>query len=257
MNKLTYNGTDIRDRDEILCLTDMWKAAGSHEEQRPAQWARHTEGRVFIEYVAASLNLTAEQVYNVSRGRHGGTWAHWQISLAYAKYLSPEFHMWANSVVRAHMENQHALGEKPASASQISEIVKAVVTTLLNPVEHELGDLSQHVAGMIPIADPRLRAVPNRMTVREALDRAGARTTGRRSLHSRISHALRKLARQRNLPVYPMPHVASTTLLFPVDLVNEFMAGVGDRWVAEHNTDQPVLQYPLPFPPRPGQELRV
>jgi hypothetical protein len=30
--------------------------------------------------------------------------AHWQIALAYAKYQSPEFHMWCNEVVRAHME---------------------------------------------------------------------------------------------------------------------------------------------------------
>ena len=28
------------------------------------------------------------------------TWAHWQLALAYARYLSPAFHAWCNSVIR-------------------------------------------------------------------------------------------------------------------------------------------------------------
>jgi len=39
-------------------------------------------------------------------GRSGGTWAHWQIGMAYAKYLSPALHAWFNSIVRAHMERR-------------------------------------------------------------------------------------------------------------------------------------------------------
>ncbi|MDO9713867.1 KilA-N domain-containing protein [Paracraurococcus lichenis] len=35
-----------------------------------------------------------------TRGRYGATWAHWQLALAYARYLSPEFHLWCNTVVR-------------------------------------------------------------------------------------------------------------------------------------------------------------
>ncbi|MBL6459160.1 KilA-N domain-containing protein [Belnapia sp. T6] len=39
------------------------------------------------------------------RGRFGGTWAHWQLALSYARYLSPRFHRWCNIVVRAAMEH--------------------------------------------------------------------------------------------------------------------------------------------------------
>ena len=42
------------------------------------------------------------------RGRHGGTWAHWQLALPYARYLSPAFHLWCNTVVRAAMERPAA-----------------------------------------------------------------------------------------------------------------------------------------------------
>ncbi|MDF3606332.1 hypothetical protein PE067_09390 [Paracoccus sp. DMF-8] len=34
---LVYNGTLIRDKGDMLSLTDMWKAAGSPEESRAVQ----------------------------------------------------------------------------------------------------------------------------------------------------------------------------------------------------------------------------
>src|SRR5690606_20782518 len=39
--------------------------------------------------------------------------------LAYAKYLSPEFHMWCNQVVRERMEVVHASGISPVTLEQI------------------------------------------------------------------------------------------------------------------------------------------
>nr|WP_274704718.1 KilA-N domain-containing protein [Aquabacter cavernae] len=53
-----------------------------------------------MDHVAISHNLTVGQVMTTKRGKGGGTYAHWQIGLAYAKYLSPEFHMWRNTAVR-------------------------------------------------------------------------------------------------------------------------------------------------------------
>lgn len=48
----------------------------------------------FISLIAANLKQPEMAVWHAQRGRHGsGTWAHWQIALAYAKYLSPEFHL--------------------------------------------------------------------------------------------------------------------------------------------------------------------
>src|SRR6218665_2949264 len=42
------------------------------------------------------------------KGKGGGTWAHWQVGMAYAKYLDPNFHMWCNTQVRAVMEGKVA-----------------------------------------------------------------------------------------------------------------------------------------------------
>jgi KilA-N domain len=39
------------------------------------------------------------------RGRHGGgTWAREQVGVAYAQYLSAEFYIWCNDIIRASAE---------------------------------------------------------------------------------------------------------------------------------------------------------
>jgi hypothetical protein len=107
MRDLVYNGTAIREREEMMSLTDMWRAAGSPDEKRPAQWARY-QGAEFIAFLADALNMRSEHISITRRGRGGGTYAHWQVALAYAKYLSSEFHVWCNTVVREHMEGSKA-----------------------------------------------------------------------------------------------------------------------------------------------------
>jgi hypothetical protein len=102
-----YGTSMINERGEMLSLTDMWKAAGADPSRQPAEWLRSAEATRFCEYLAESLNLGISQVWISKPGRHGGgTWAHWQVAMAYAKYLSPEFHMACNVIVRAHMEGR-------------------------------------------------------------------------------------------------------------------------------------------------------
>ena len=123
---LIYNGTAIRDKAEMLSLTDMWTASCQDPSKRPYEWSRK-EGANFIEAVALSHNTPMERIYKTQRGKGGSTFAHWQIALAYAKYLSPEFHMWCNSVVRATMEGVRPIqaGLSDADRSAIGGIVKS------------------------------------------------------------------------------------------------------------------------------------
>lgn len=120
--RLVYAGSSIRERGEMLSLTDMWKAAGADDAKRPANWARK-EGRDFIDHVAEIHNVPQGHIIIGARGKGGSTFAHWQIGLAYAKYLSPEFHMWCNSVVRAHMEARRiGVAAHGDVAEQLAEI---------------------------------------------------------------------------------------------------------------------------------------
>ncbi len=119
---LSYRGTPIRLRGAMLNLTDMWRAAGCPEHRRPAKWLAFDETARFRAHAqvhwtapeepAFADNVLPEDIIRLDpdglvaalRGRRGGTWAHWQLALSYARYLSPEFHLWCNTVVRAAME---------------------------------------------------------------------------------------------------------------------------------------------------------
>lgn len=99
---LIIGGTPIRTNDaSLVSLTDIYaaaEAAGCAEgKQDPRQWKRR-EGEQFIAFVAENLNVSQRHIYVGTKGKGGGTFAHWQIALAYAKYLSPALHMQVNEV---------------------------------------------------------------------------------------------------------------------------------------------------------------
>jgi hypothetical protein len=112
MSPLVYNEKAIHQSNEMLSLTDMWRAAAREGEdpdpqKQPAKWRGLISASEFVEHVGLVLGKNEDELFAVTRGGRGGagsgTLAHWQIGLAYAKYLSPEFHMWCNTVVRERM----------------------------------------------------------------------------------------------------------------------------------------------------------
>ncbi|ACL58148.1 KilA-N domain-containing protein [Methylobacterium nodulans] len=134
---LDYNGHIIHERGETLSLTDMRRAAGADPSRQPAEWLRSADAKRFLSFLADVLNLGNTQ-YGIVRvvrgGKSPGTWAYWQVAMAYAKYLDPAFHAWCNEVVRQHMEAMHnpaieapterRPGLSPQSARDVGAIVK-------------------------------------------------------------------------------------------------------------------------------------
>lgn len=137
-NNLSYAGVAIRERGEMLNLTDMWKAMECNPSQRPVEWLRLPDTCRFVEALVEKVGNS--HLFQIGRGRNGATYAHWQIGLAYAKYLSPEFHMWCNEVVRAHMERK-AL-EPPAPKAS-----PAVVVGLSQGARQAVGGIVKAVVG--------------------------------------------------------------------------------------------------------------
>lgn len=105
---LVYRDSEIHARGEMLSLTDMWRAAGGTDSQRPSKWLEIDGTEVFVIHISDLLNVPVADIIQSERGRNGNTWAHWQIGMAYAKYLSPEFHAWCNQVVRDYLESRGA-----------------------------------------------------------------------------------------------------------------------------------------------------
>ncbi len=140
---LVYNGAPIRDRGDMLSLTDMWKAAGSQSGRAPNDWTSLASSREFIGAVEASFNAGNPGILT-KKGKNGGSWAHWQIGLAYAKYLSPEFHMWCNQVVRDRMEQVYH-GGVPADA--LEQIERSF--GIMRMVAHKVTELEKAIPGII------------------------------------------------------------------------------------------------------------
>lgn len=100
--QLIIGGSAIRTNEAgLVSLTDIYAAADreglADGKRKPGDWARES-GADFIDFVASNLNTRKTGIYKTTRGKGGGTFAHWQIALAYAKYLSPELHMQVNEV---------------------------------------------------------------------------------------------------------------------------------------------------------------
>lgn len=98
--------------------------------------------------VEATLNAGKSGIETTRGGRAPGTWAHWQIALAYAKYLSPEFHIWCNTVVRdrmnGHVEpstfDMKAVGGmvKGILAKQLGELLPMMVREQVAEQQHSV-----------------------------------------------------------------------------------------------------------------------
>ncbi|NHZ48389.1 KilA-N domain-containing protein [Desulfovibrio sp. XJ01] len=102
---LVINDTAIRftNDDKLVNLTDFWKASGADPSKKPAQWLKADTAKAFVAELGKGEDI---HLIQITRGRFGGTFAHWQIALAYAKYLSPEFHIHCNNIIRRFVEEE-------------------------------------------------------------------------------------------------------------------------------------------------------
>lgn len=100
---LIIGGTPIRTHEAgLVSLTDIHAAAEAAGmtagKRKPGDWAREA-GADFIDFIAENLHTRKSGIYKTSKARAdrgGGTYAHKQIALAYAKYLSPALHAQVN-----------------------------------------------------------------------------------------------------------------------------------------------------------------
>ena len=107
-----FNEQHVRTDKQMVCLTDLWNAAGCPKgKESPRDWRRHA-GKQFVEFVGNFLNASSERIWNAKRGQGGGTFAHWQIALSYAKYLSHELHMHVNQIYMRYSMGDLELAEE-------------------------------------------------------------------------------------------------------------------------------------------------
>lgn len=88
-----------------VSLTSMWRASGAGERQAPGDWLQTESAQAFVSALAETEY--ASNVLETRRGGTGsGTWAHWQVGVEYARYLSPAFAIRWNNYARAYLEGR-------------------------------------------------------------------------------------------------------------------------------------------------------
>ena len=113
--KRDFHGIQIAfEGKEQVSLTDLWRAASGSESQEPKFWLRQDETQRLMGELAQKEKVTVNHLLKIKRGKGGGTWAHWQIALSYAQYLSPELHLFVNQcfVERVQEEQNPELAVK-------------------------------------------------------------------------------------------------------------------------------------------------
>ncbi|MFG1300712.1 KilA-N domain-containing protein [Xanthobacter sp. V3C-3] len=238
---LVYDGVEIHDRGEMLCLTDMWKAQGSDPARNVAEWLRSADAKRFIEVLAEAHNMGISHVMT-KKGKNGGTYAHWQIGLAYAKYLSPEFHIWCNTVVRQYMEGHigpQRLVLDEEARTVIGGIVKSVLHAQLTSVIPAMVEGAMLEGGHVVSTDykPALQVLIDK--------KVPARK--RRAFSQKVSARLRRFALETDKP--PRLSRETNRYLFHVDTIRDWLAHEGNALIAAHVAAQ-AGQGVLPFKKR-------
>lgn len=101
--EIPYNGQsffiDIAE-GKMVNLNRIFEISGATKGKEPKEWNKLDSTKKLIE----SINGGKSPVLKTKRGVGGGTWAHWQLALSYAQYLSPELHQVVNQVFRERLE---------------------------------------------------------------------------------------------------------------------------------------------------------
>ncbi len=210
-------------------------SGGIAAQREPFNWARK-EGQAFIEAAAISHNLPASQVLEAKRGKGGGTWAHWQVAMAYAKYLSPEFHMWCNTVVRSHMERLHAGVVELPIASPVDVHMPTVLGFVDRAVNAQLTVFREVVLPGLVAIEVRKHS-PGEIegiTAGEVIRIAGVdNQTGLRGLARIVSDRLRRYHAQHNVAVREKVLGASRAYIFDRVACREWLAAGGKATIMQ------------------------
>ena len=113
-------GRPIRtDEGNLICLTDIWKAAGYSKYQSPGDWYRlpmttKLHEAVLERITGKSRNWAKTEyrsVFYAKTGPNGGTYADVRLALAYAEYLNPKLALEVKEVFLRYKAADPALAD--------------------------------------------------------------------------------------------------------------------------------------------------
>ena len=95
-NQLTILKTSVRSYENLFSLNDLHIASGNLEKHSPRRFTRLDTTKALI----AEIEKDNQHALKIIRGTNGGTYACEELVIAYAMWISPQFHL---VVLRAFM----------------------------------------------------------------------------------------------------------------------------------------------------------
>jgi hypothetical protein len=104
--EVPYNGQsffiDIAD-GKMVNLNRIYEISGASSGKEPKEWNKLGSTKTLIKSIDGGKSPVLKTKRGGANGG-GGTWAHWQLALSYAQYLSPELHLVVNQVFKERLE---------------------------------------------------------------------------------------------------------------------------------------------------------
>ncbi len=97
MSNLIFKDNNIRTNGNLVCLTDMAKPYG----KLVTGWTRLDSTQAYLEALSVDMQISITLLIEIS---DAGTFAHPEVAIAFAQWLSPEFHVWCIRHLRTLME---------------------------------------------------------------------------------------------------------------------------------------------------------
>lgn len=131
MTKLIWKGSTFeqRDEDDFVSLTQM----ATIFSKKVNHWLDTNNSKAYIEAVSSETGIPASQLLVSLKGNSGnfeqGTWAHPLIAIAFAQWLSPEFHVWCNLHIK-HLIEQSAKPQPQPAITVTTEDIRVQASTI-------------------------------------------------------------------------------------------------------------------------------
>lgn len=85
----------------MVNATEMAKAFG----KRTRDWLRSQQAKEYIKALCEARKCASQDLVIVKKGtRIQGTWLHSDLAIEFARWLSPEFSIWCNDIIKALMQ---------------------------------------------------------------------------------------------------------------------------------------------------------
>lgn len=135
MANITIGTSIVSEKDGLYSLNDLHTAAGGEEKHKPAFFLRNDQTQSLLSELQKGANL--HLFLKTTKGRNGGTYVCRELVIAYAAWISAEFHL---RVIRVFLDAHTAKPVPPLPRPR--NVLKGTVDSITITMRVKSGDVS-------------------------------------------------------------------------------------------------------------------